>query len=62
MVGIYTITNTETKNNTPINETLLLKTIKSLDGRHKELSVKWIEIWEDLESKKFDKNKQLDNL
>lgn len=62
MVGIYTINNTQNNSNTPLNETLILKTIKSLDNRHKELSNKWIEIWEELENKRFDKEKQLENL
>ena len=55
MVGIYKITNEENNNDVTFNETALLKVIKHLDGRNRPLQEYYIELWENLEGKRFSK-------
>ncbi len=56
MVAVYEIKNKVTSSITPYNEILLLKTIKALNGRNKDLQDHYINIWEELNNKKFDKS------
>ncbi len=56
MVGVYEIRNKVNSSVSPYNEILLLKTIKALQGRNKDLQDHYINIWEELNNKKFDKN------
>ena len=60
MTSIYKIKNENNRNSIPYNELLLLKTIKSLENRNKELSDKYILLWENLEGKPFDRSRELE--
>ena len=55
MVGIYEIKNPVNNNSVGYNETAILKTIKALSGRNKPLQDYYVELWENLEGKKFNK-------
>ena len=55
MVGVFLILNEENKNRVPYNETAILKTIKKLDGRDGTLRDYYINMWENLMGKKFNK-------
>lgn len=53
-MNIYYIINEETKVKIPFNETALLKVIKTTYKRNKPLYDYYVNIWENLEGKKFD--------
>jgi len=53
MSSIYIINNSENKTYIEYNDMLLLETIKVLLQRKKPLALKYIDIWEELEGKKF---------
>lgn len=55
MSNIYKIINEDTDLKVYYNEISILKTIKALDGRHKGLYEYYIELWENLEGKRFNK-------
>jgi len=58
MVEFYKILDEENRNSIPINSKLLIKTIKSVDGRNKEVYSDWVEIYETLTGKKFNKKEE----
>lgn len=58
MVEFYKIINDENKNQAPINSRLILVTIKSVDKRNKKVYDDWVEIYEILTGKKFDKKNE----
>lgn len=58
MVSILKIINEDNNKSVPFNETAILKVIKSLEGRNKPLQDYYIDLWENLEGKRFN-NKQL---
>lgn len=55
MTSLYTIINDNSGVKCPFSEKAILEVIKSLQGRNKKLQEHYIEKWEILEGKKFDK-------
>ena len=53
MTSIYYIINSETNIKVPFNETALLKIIKSTEKRNKPLYNYYVNLWENLEGKRF---------
>lgn len=54
MVSIYKMTNDANNHSVKTNERLIFKTLKALKVRNPNLCKDWIELWEELEGKKFD--------
>jgi len=53
MVSIYYIIKEDEEKKIPFNETALLKIIKGLHNRNKPLYNYYVNLWENLEGKKF---------